>query len=144
MTVSKAPTDLKNQTPSQEGTPENKPLHLEDAQIHAGTPWPEAGKMLGNLFKTRKDWLIPPNYNTDNNMNTALTTSSKSPIKIEPKPEEQPTNSLMEEICRLGPNCLFCKNQEEDWDGDHQKQLQQQPQPEVQIPQMQCSQALNY
>ena len=26
-----------------------------------------------------------------------------------------------------GPNCPFCKNQEEDWNGDHQKQLQQQP-----------------
>ena len=36
-TVSKAPTDLENQTPSQEGTPENKPPPLEDAPICAGT-----------------------------------------------------------------------------------------------------------
>ena len=125
MTVSKAPTDLENQTPSQEGTPENRPPPLEDAPICAGTPWPKAGKMSGNLFKTRKDWLIPPNYNNDNNMNTAIATSSKSPIKIEHKPEEQPTNSLIEEKCRWGPNCPFCKNIEEYWDGDHQNQLQQ-------------------
>ena len=102
---------------------------LEDAPICAGIPWPKAGKMLGNPFETGKDWLIPPNYDSDNNMNTAIATSSKSPIKIKPKSEEQPTNSLMEEKCRWGPNCTFCKNIEEDWDSDHQKQLQQQPQP---------------
>ena len=73
--VSKAPTDFKNQTPLQEGTLENRPPPLEDAPIHAGTPRPEAGKMLGTLFKTRKDWPIPPNYNNGNNMNTAITTS---------------------------------------------------------------------
>ena len=43
-TVSKAPTKLENKTPSQEGTPENKPLPLEDAPISTGTPCPEAGK----------------------------------------------------------------------------------------------------
>ena len=37
-TVSKVPTNLENQTPSQEGTPENKSPPLEDAPIHAGTP----------------------------------------------------------------------------------------------------------
>ena len=68
--------------------PENKPPHLEDASICAGTAWPEAGKMLGNLFETRKDWLIPPNYNNDNNINTAISTGLTPPIKIEPKPEE--------------------------------------------------------
>ena len=135
-TVSKAPTDLENQTPSQEGTPENKPLPSEDAPICTGAPWPKAGKMLGNLFEIRKDWLVPPNYNNDNNMNTAIATSSESPIKIEPKPEEQPTTSPIAEKCRWGPNCPICKNIEEDWDGDHQKQLQQQPQPQVQMPQM--------
>ena len=123
---------------------ENKLPPLEDAPICAGTPWPKAGKMSGNLFKTRKDWLIPPNYNNDNNINTAIVTRSKSPIKIEPKPEEQPTTSLMAEKCGRWPNCPICKNIEEDWDGDHQKQLQQQPQSQVQMPQMQCPQALNY
>ena len=80
-TVSKAPTDLENQTPSQEGTPEYKPLPLEDTPICTGTPWPKAGKMSGSLFETGKDWPIHPNYNNDNNMNTAITTSSESPIK---------------------------------------------------------------
>ena len=77
-------------------------------------------------------------------MNTAIATSSKSPMKIEPKPEAQQTNSLIAEKCAWGPNGPFCKNTEEDWDNDHQKQLQQQPQPQVQMPQTQCPQALNY
>ena len=50
MTISKAPTDFKIQAPSQEGTPESRPPPLEDASIHTGTPWPNAGKMSGNLF----------------------------------------------------------------------------------------------
>ena len=77
-------------------------------------------------------------------MNTAIATSSKFPIKIEPKPEEQPTNSPIVEKFGWGPNCPFCKNIEEDWDSDHQKQLQQWPQPQVQMPQVQHPQALNY
>ena len=124
--------------------PENKPPSVEDDPICAGTPWPKAGKMLGNLFETRKDWLIPPNYNNDNNINTAITTSLKSPIKIEPKPEEQPTTSLIAEKCGWGTKLPHQQNIEEDWDGDHQKHLQQQPQPQVQMPQMLCPQALNY
>ena len=67
-------------------------------------------------------------------MKTAIGTSSESPIKIEPKPEEQPTTSPIEK-CGWGPNCPICKIIEEDWDGDHQKQLQQWPQPQVQMPQ---------
>ena len=76
--------------------PENKPPPLEDAPIHTGTPWPEVGKMLGNLFETRKDWLIPPNYNNDNNINIGIATSSTTPIKIDPKPEEQTTSPIAE------------------------------------------------
>ena len=109
-TVSKAPTSLKIQTPSQEGTPENRLPSLEGAPICTSTPWSKAGKMSGNLFKTGKVWLIPPNYNTGNDMNTAIATSSISLIKIEPKPEEQPANSPMAEKCGWGPNCPFCKN----------------------------------
>ena len=124
--------------------PENKPLPLEDVPIHAGTPWPKAGKMSGNLFKTRKDWLIPPNYNNDNNINTAIATSLTPPIKREPKPEEQPTTSPIVENCGWGPNCPICKNIEEEWHGDHQKQLQQQSQPQVHMSQTHHSQALNY
>ena len=41
-------------------TPETRPPPLEDAPVYAGTPWPQAGKMSGNLFQARKDWLLPP------------------------------------------------------------------------------------
>ena len=75
-TVSKAPTDLENQTPSQEGTLENNPLPLENTPVHAGTPWSEAGKMSGNLFELGKDWPIPPN---NNNNSTANATTPKPP-----------------------------------------------------------------
>ena len=77
-TISKAPTDFKIQTPSQEGTPGNRPTPLEDAPIHAGTPWPDAEKMLGNIFETRKDWLLPPNYIDDNTRGTTNITSPKT------------------------------------------------------------------
>ena len=74
-------------------SPESRPPSLEDAPIHAGTPWPEAGKMLGNLFETRKDWLIPPNYTNDSNISADNATRLKPLIKVETKPEGQPTTS---------------------------------------------------
>ena len=78
-TVFKAPTDLENQSLSQEGTPENRLPPLEDAPICAGTPCPKARKMSENLFETRKDCLIPPNYNHNNSINTAIATSLTPP-----------------------------------------------------------------
>ena len=48
--------------------PESRPPPIEDAPIHAGTLWPKAGKMSGNLFETRKDWLIPPNHTNHSNI----------------------------------------------------------------------------
>ena len=65
---------------------------------------------------------------------------------VEPKSEGQPFTSLKAEKCGWGPNCPFCKNQEEDWNGEHQKQLQMQPQPQqkIQITQAQCPQTLSY
>ena len=112
-------------------TPESRPPPLEDAPIHTGTMWPKAGKMLGNLFETRRDWLIPPNYTNDSNISADNTTGLKPPIKVEPKPEGQPTTSPKAEKCGWGPNCSFCKNQEDNGNNDHQRQLQQQPQPQV-------------
>ena len=91
MTISKAPTDIKIQ--AQEETPENRPLSLEDAPICKSTPWPEKGKISGNLFEERKDWLLPPNYLDNNVRGTASVTSPKPPIKEEPKTEEQPSTS---------------------------------------------------
>ena len=142
-TISKAPTDIKIQ--AQEETPENRPPPLEDAPIHKSTPWPKAGKMSRNLFKERKDWLLPPSYLHNNAKGMTSVTSPKPPIKEEPKTEEQPSTSPKAEKCGRGPNIPFCKHQEEeDWDGDCQKQLQQQPQPQqkAQMTQAQCSQTL--
>ena len=90
-----------------EGTSENNPPLLENIPVHAGTPWPEAGKMSGNLFELRKDWPIPPTNNT------VTATSSKPPIKIEPQAQEQATPSAAAlpkvEQCRWGPSCPICK-----------------------------------
>ena len=106
----------------------------------------QSREVSGNLFETRKDWLLPPNYIDDNTKNTANTTSPKPPIKVESKPEGQPATSPKVEKFGWGPNCPFCRNQEENWNGDHQKQLQQQPQPQqkIQMTQEQCPQTLNY
>ena len=101
--------------------------------------------MLGNLFEARKDWLLPANY-IDDTKSTANTSNLKPPIKVEPKTEGQPSTSPKAEKCGWGPNFPFCKNQEEDWNGDHQKQLQMQPQPQqkIQMTQAQCPQTLSY
>ena len=64
-TIPKAPTNIKPQ--AQEGTPENRPPPLEDGPVCKSTPWPGAGKISGNLFEERKDWLLPPNYLDNNN-----------------------------------------------------------------------------
>ena len=124
MTISKASTVFKIQAP----------LPLEDAPICAGTLWPEAGKMSENLFEKRKDWIFPPNYLDDNAKGMTSIISPKPPINEEPKTEEQPSTSPKAEKCGWGPNCPFCKNQEEeDWDGDCQKQLQHELQPQQRI-----------
>ena len=102
---------------------------------------------VDNLFEERKDWLLPPNYLNNSAKGTATVTSPKLPIKEEPKTEEQPSTGPKAEKCEWGPNCPFCKNQEEeDWNGDHQRQLQQQlqPQQKVQMAQARCPQTLNY
>ena len=85
-TISKAPTNIEPQ--AQEGT-DNRPPPLEDAPVCKSTPWPDAGKISGNLFEERKDWLLPPNYLNNDNKDTTSISSSKPPIKEEPKIEEQ-------------------------------------------------------
>ena len=74
-----APMNSKGQKPSTEGMPGNNLPPLENTPVCASTPWPEAGKMSGNLLELRKGWPIPPT----NNIITA--TNSKLPIKIEPQ-----------------------------------------------------------
>ena len=60
LTTPNAPTNSEKQNPSQASASDSNPPPLKNIPAHAGTPWPEAGKMSGNLFKLRKDWLIPP------------------------------------------------------------------------------------
>ena len=88
LTSPKAPVTSESQKPSPEGTLENIHPPLQNIPVHASTPWPEAGKMSGNLFELRKDWLIPSTNNT------VTATSSKPPVKIEPQAQEQPTPSV--------------------------------------------------
>ena len=131
---SKAATQPPATAPKALEDPENRPPTLEKAPVYKSTPWPGAGRMLGNLFEDR-NWLLPPNY-LNNDCKKA--TGPKSTIK-EPKTGEQ-------EKCGWGPNCPFSKNLEkEDWDGKHRGQFQKvPPQPEVQRPQARCPQNLNY
>ena len=87
-------------------TSQNTPPPLKDAPVHAGTPWPEAGKMLGNLFKIRKDWLIP--FDSNNVNDTATAANPKPPIKLEPQNQETPKA----EKCGWQQDCPFCKKEE--------------------------------
>ena len=142
--ISKVPTNIK--PPLQEGTSENRPPTLRRCPVCKSTPWPGAGKISGNLFEERNDWLLPPNYVGNNNVKDI--TSPKPPIKEEPKTEEQSFSSPKTEKCGWGPICSFCKNQEkeeeEDWDGNCQNQLQTQHQQKIQMPQAGCPQTVNY
>ena len=80
----KAPVISESQKPS---TSENNFPPLEDTPVCASTPWPEAGKMSGNLYELRKDWPIPPTNNT------MTATNPKLPIHIKPQEQDQPTPS---------------------------------------------------
>ena len=101
-----------NPESQQPPTSENNPPPLEDAPIHASTPWPGAGKMSDNLFEIRKDWPVPPSTNTSTN----VTTKPKLPtIKVEPQDPNQsnPSSTVTKlERCGWGPNFQICKMQE--------------------------------
>ena len=82
-----APVNPESQQPL---TSENNTPQLEDAPVHAGTPWPRAGKMSDNLFEIRKDWPVPPSTNAS----TEITVKSNPPtIKSEPQDPNQPKPS---------------------------------------------------
>ena len=127
-THSKAPNNVKPQTDALE----NRLPPLEDAPVPK-TPWPSTGKMSGNFFEERKDWLLPSNHLNNGNKDTTGVSSPNAPIKEEPKAGEQSIISPRVEKCEWGPNCPFCRIQEEDWDGNHQKQLQQKTPPQQEI-----------
>ena len=83
----KAPVNPEGQKPS---TLEKNLPPLEDAPVHASTPWLKAGKMSGNLFELREDWPIPPTNSTA----TATVTNPRPPvINVEPQDPEQSNHS---------------------------------------------------
>ena len=77
--ISKAQINVKSQ--AQEDASENRPPPLEDAPVHKSIPWPSIGKMSGNLFEERKDWLLPPNYLNNDNKDTTSVTSLRPHIR---------------------------------------------------------------
>ena len=89
------------------------------APVREDTPWPSAGKMLGNLFEERnwlplKDYLVTENKNEDTTIDTA-----KPPLKEESKTEEH-ASSQKEEKCSWGPNCPFCIAQKKEGENPQQ------------------------
>ena len=96
-----APINSEKVNSPQESTSDSNPPPPESIPAHAGTPWPEAGKMSGNLFELRKDWPILP------------TSTSNHPIKIEPQPQEMATSNASTapkaEKCVWGPKCPIVK-----------------------------------
>ena len=89
------------QTNLEKQNSDSNPPPLKNSPIHDGTPWPEAGKISGNLFELWKDWPLPS------------ATTSRPPIKIEPQTQEQATPSAATapkaEKCGWGLNCPICK-----------------------------------
>ena len=103
MTISKTSTNDRLQV--QEETSDSRPPPLENVPVCKSTPWPNAGKISGNLFEERKDWLLPPNYLNNDNKDMTSVTSQKPPIKEEPKTEEQSFTGPKTDNCGWGPNC---------------------------------------
>ena len=72
--------------------PDTQPQH--SVPVHKSTPWPDTGKMSGNLFEDR-NWLLPPNYLDNANENktekehkiVTEVTSPRPPIKEDEEPK---------------------------------------------------------
>ena len=88
--------------------------------VREDTPWPGAGKMLGNLFEER-NWVLPKDYLAIEDKKEDGTIA-KPPLEDESKMGEQ-TSSQKEEKCGWGLNCPFCKAQKKDGEDQQQKPL---------------------
>ena len=105
---------------------------------HESTPWPGTGKMSGNLFEDR-NWLLLPNYLDNDNENktenepkiAASVTSPRPPIKE----EVTKLNDQATEKCSWGPDCPFCKSQENKEEQNKVQQQKMSPKPKLQKPQ---------
>ena len=86
--------------------------------------------------------IAPSHFLASKNKNENMTgvTSPRPPIKE----DELKTNEQSLEICGLGPDCPFCKNQEKGKEEDKdQQQLKASPQPKLQKPQVRRPKTLN-
>ena len=70
--------------------PPNPSSNTSSAPVRKDTPWPSAGKMLGNPFEER-NWLLPKVYLVTENKKDTTIDTTKQPLKEEPKMEEQAT-----------------------------------------------------
>ena len=82
--------NLEKGNPFQGSLSGNNPPLLENIPTCAGTPWPEAGSMSGNLFELREDWPIPatPTSNLPNKDRATIQRSSNPPCHCDPKSRE--------------------------------------------------------
>ena len=104
----------------------DNPLSLEDissAPTRQGTPWPNAGLASENLFKTRKDWPIPPTPVPT--PTSTIKTAEQPKIAAIPHTTTVPKQDI--EKLSLGPHCPICKNEEEHREEDRDGDLQNQP-----------------
>ena len=83
------PTTVCPPLPEAPPRPKNS-ASLPSVPVREDTPWPGAGKMLGNLFEDR-NWLPPKNYLATENKSENVTgiSSPKPTLKEEPKISEQ-------------------------------------------------------
>ena len=109
--------------------------------VREDTPWPTAGKILGNLFEER-NWVFPKDY-------LAIESKKENTMVEKPSPKEEPkmgeqTSSQIEEKCGCGPNCPLCMAQKKDVDPTHlQEQIEDQQQKPLPKPQAKRPKTLN-
>ena len=56
------PSNMTMQPPQEAPTSVNNPPPLKDTPVHVGVPWPKAGKMSGNLKKSKYAFIYHPIY----------------------------------------------------------------------------------
>ena len=88
--------------------------------------------MSGNLFQDR-NWLFPPNYLENKTKNEPKTVTSITSPKPQIKEEESNKDKQPTEKCRWGPDCPFCKSQEQKEDQGKEQQQKLSPNAKQQV-----------
>ena len=87
--------------------------HLEDipnAPVRQDTPWASTEPASENLFKTRKDWPIPPT--------PAINVKTEVPPQTAVIPHALVMPKQVVEKCTWGPHCPICIKEEEEGQED--------------------------